>query len=120
MARVATIKIADKHVPQNDVGAHCVSIDYAIANGEAANGDRLTLLTFPRAGVLHGASIAVAGSLGAAATIQLQHSDAADATHTSLTGATTAAGADRDVDCPARHDRELQPGSRGPQPRELT
>lgn len=96
MARVDTIRLPDVVTPQNDVGAYGVSVDYAISATEADNGDRITLFEFQRDGYLHSAAIAVDATLGAAATIQLQHSNAADDTHTNITGATTAAGADRE------------------------
>jgi hypothetical protein len=98
MARVDTIKLPVAHTPSNDVGAFGISVNYAIGAAEAVNGDRLTLLEFDRDGVIFYGGFAVAGSVGAAATLQLQHSNTsgADDTHTSITGATTAAGADRE------------------------
>lgn len=97
MARISTIQIADKHLPQNDVGAYGVSLNYAISATEADNGDRLTLLEFQRAGVLLAADFAVDATLGAACTIALSHSNAADDTHVALSGATTATTADREA-----------------------
>jgi hypothetical protein len=96
MARISTIQIADRHVPQNEVGAYGISLDFSIGATEADNGDRLTLFEFQRAGYLHSAAIAISGTLGAACTIALSHSNAADDAHVALTGATAATTADRE------------------------
>lgn len=97
MARVTTVRLPDNCTPQNDVGAFGVSLNVAIGAAEALNGDRITLMEFQRDGVILAGGFAVDATLGAAATIQLTHSNAADDTHTAITGATTAAGADREL-----------------------
>lgn len=97
MAEVTSIAIQDRNTPQNEVGAFGISVNYAVASGLASNGDRIKLLEFQRAGVVFAGGFAVDATLGAAATIQLRHMTADDATGTAITGATTAAGADREL-----------------------
>lgn len=96
MARIDTIKNRPVLNPQHDVGAFGVSLNFSIPDNAAASGDRITLMQMERDGVIFSGQFAVAATLGASCTVQLQHSTADDATHTNLTGATTAGGADRE------------------------
>jgi hypothetical protein len=96
MARINTIRMAPILNPQNDVGAFAASLNYTIPNAAAESGDRITLLQMERDGIIFSGQFAVGGTLGASCTVQLQHSNGADDVHTSLTGATTAGGADRE------------------------
>jgi len=96
MARINTVRLPDNVTPQNDVGAYGISVNFSLSATEADNGDRITLIEFQRDGYLHSAAIAISGTLGAACTIALSHSNAADDTHVALSGATTATTADRE------------------------
>ena len=96
MSRVNTIRMAPVLNPQNDVGAFAAQLNFRIPNAVANSGQRITLLEMQRDGIIFSGQFNVDGTLGTGATVQLQHSNAADDTHTSISGATTAGGADRE------------------------
>lgn len=95
MARVNLIRMAPVLNPQNDVGAFGLNINFQVAAALADNGDRITLVEFQRDGTIYAGSLFVAATLGANATVRLQHSNEADDAHTNLGPATTAGAASR-------------------------
>lgn len=95
MARVNTVRMSPVLNPQNDVGAFGLNVNFQLTNGVADSGDRITLVEMQRDGTIYAGSLFVAATLGASATVRLQHSNAADDAHTNLGVATTAGGASR-------------------------
>jgi hypothetical protein len=95
MPRINTIRNNPVLNPQHDVGAFAASLNFRVLAGAAA-ADWITLLTLDRDGVLFSGSFFIAGTLGAACTVQLVHANAADTVITAISGATTAGGADRE------------------------
>lgn len=92
MADITSRLTAAVLTPQKeDAGAYGICKKFATANGLAANGDRIQLLTFGRNGRITFANVKTSATLGASCTLQLQIDRAG--VYTNLTVATSAGAA---------------------------